>query len=590
MKTWQMLLRLLRYRPWLAVTATVSWVLISLVPVGLGLTARAFFDALSRAGTGLAAPELWWLVLLPVVLQAGRLLVTWVTIPLNVLQRFSVAALLSRNLFAHILSRPGASALDGTPGEAISRFRDDVDEVSTFLSIMQLLSGIGECLTVTVIIGLMLRVNAFVTVAAVLPLLVVVLLARAAGKRINRYRTRSRDAAGKVTSALAEIFGMVQAVKLAGAERQVTEHLHTLGERRRAETVKDTLFSELLRSIFFNTANLATGLVLLMAAGSMRAGTFTVGDFALFAAYVGRITLFTGVVGDLLARYKQVGVSLERMHALMPGAPTALLVAHAPICLDGDLPPVFHPVLSQCDMLSSLEARNLTYLYPATGRGIRGVDLYLSRGSLTVITGRVGAGKTTLLRTMLGLLPLQAGELRWNGRRVADPAGHFQPPRSSYTPQVPVLFSSTLKENMLLGMPDDPLTLDRAIHAAVLDRDVSGLQQGLETPVGARGVKLSGGQVQRAAAARMFVRDTELLVVDDLSSSLDGETEQLLWERLRGRTGSTCMAASHRRAALEAADQIIVLKHGRVEAAGTLPQLLAESAEFREIWSGNVGA
>ncbi len=158
------------------------------------------------------------------------------------------------------------------------------------------------------------------------------------------------------------------------------------------------------------------------------------------------------------------------------------------------------------------------------------MDLSLARGTMTVVTGRVGAGKTTLLRTLLGLPPREAGEIRWNGQAVDDAAAFFAPPRCAYTAQVPRLFNETLRQNILLGLPDDPALLDAAVRAAVLEDDVRALDAGLETLVGSAGVKLSGGQVQRAAAARMFVRQPELLVFDDLSSALDVETERALWE------------------------------------------------------------
>ncbi len=507
----------------------------------------------------------------------------WHTLWLN------IQVSLRQNIMAALLKLPAARALKDSPGEAVNHFREDVTEVTLYIE--RYIDAGGMLLFCIVALGVMFSISPLITLVAALPLLGMLGAARYMNVHIRRLRRAVRIATGHVTDFIGEMFGTAQAVKVATAERPVMARFSQLNEVRRKAALRDTMVVQIWDSVNENLVNLCTGLILLIIAQQLQSQSFSIGDFALFVAYLPKVTGAMRFFGNVLAQHKRTGVAVERLTDLIQTETSAPLAQPDPTYLKGDLPPVPFIPRTAADHLEVLTTSDLTYRHPAsdTGRGIVGVNLRLKRGSFTVITGRIGSGKTTLLRALLGLLPKDSGEIRWNGQPVSDPATFFVPPRSAYTAQVPRLFSDALRDNILMGLPTDQMDFDRAIQLSILEKDVAELEKGVDTMVGPRGVRLSGGQIQRTAAARMFVRETELLVFDDLSSALDVSTEQQLWAQLfEQQAEATCLVVSHRRTALRRADHIIVLKDGMVEDEGSLDYLLQNCAEMQYLWHGEV--
>ena len=495
--------------------------------------------------------------------------------------------LIRRNIMRGLLKKPGAVALPSTSGESISRFRGDVDNV--VLLAYRLAIRAGFLVYAAVTLGYMFTISWQATGLIFIPFLLILGIGLTGRRQIDKLRKNRRKATAEVTDVLGKIFGSIQTLKVASAEENIVKHFDSKCQTRKTAIVKEMVFRSFINATYHFTISLGMGTILLLIGPAMNIGVFTIGNLYFFQTQLAWLGDFIWMLGDFIPVYQQAKVSFERIETLIQNHEESVtgddIVEHGPIYEKENFPP-FQPInRTDNDYLKNLSVRNLSYHYPGTEKGISDISIEIPRGSVTVVTGRIGSGKTTLLRAILGLIPKNTGELYWNGNEVDNPTEFMIPPRAAYTPQIPYLFSETLENNILLNVPKETADLENSVRLAVFEDEIDEFEEKYETLVGPKGVRLSGGQKQRLAAARMFVREPELLVFDDLSSALDVETEQKLWERLfSSQKEITCLAVSHRPLALHKADNVIILKDGKIEGQGRLSDLLRTNEEMRRLW------
>ncbi|MCO5176458.1 MAG: ABC transporter ATP-binding protein/permease [Thermomicrobiales bacterium] len=522
--TWRNIISMIRARPGLYFLHLSLWTIIHLSPLIPGLIAREFFDSLSgSSGTSFGTNEL---ILLLVLFAIARSVLWMAAGFAETLSRFVMSGQIRRILLKTILGRPGAVALTTPVGETISRFRDDAYAAEDVVDWIN--DVIGSGLFALAALVIMARIDIWVTVVVFAPMLIIAAIARRASNALSERRAASSQATSDVTSAIGDIVGAALVLQVAGAESRAVEHFRRLSERRRSAMLADRLLTQALEAITANTVSIGTGLVMLLAASRLRDGSLSVGDFVLFISYLGYIAGFTDDLGRFLAHYQQTGVAFRRLRHIIGGDSEAVLVQHEPLYLRGSLPPVAQYPARDAEPLEQLDVRDLSATHPGQEHGVSDISLTLQCGTLTVVTGRIGAGKTTLLRTVLGLLPLNGGELRWNGQRIADPADFMTPPRAAYTAQGPRLFSDTLERNILLGLDVEPPDLARRYALQCWIRMSRRYRQDWRRR-SARAVSRSPAARRSACRCADAGAASRSFVIDDLSSALDVETERLLW-------------------------------------------------------------
>ncbi|MEU4364415.1 ABC transporter ATP-binding protein [Promicromonospora sp. NPDC023987] len=391
--------------------------------------------------------------------------------------------------------------------------------------------------------------------AVLLAVMVVSAAASAIGRPIaGRSAAGSSAARARFGRALVSALDSARTVKLAARTPDVRRHLGEVDSGR----VKAAIFEHRVQAVLDSVPLVALYMGVVAAWGFFLTERWDLATTLLVSSAVMGFAWFGVVAGAVVT--EAPGTRAWQVATARFAGGVDLVSREAGVDLvEGSAPA---PESTRREPLDRLELRNLTAVHDDGTIGVSDVDLEVRRGELVLLLGQVGSGKSSLLSALAGLME-HTGEVRWNGTEVTDAQAFLRPGQVAHVAQVPRVLSGTFSDNVRLDHARD---IVGPVQGARLAQDMEEAG-GPHALVGHRGVRLSGGQVQRLALARALAADTELLLADDVSSALDASTEIELWAALRER-GTTVVGATSKRAALARADRVVVLMDGKVADVG----------------------
>ncbi|WP_193612231.1 ATP-binding cassette domain-containing protein [Nocardioides lijunqiniae] len=441
------------------------------------------------------------------------------------------------------------------PGEVVARTMD-ADRIARYADRwVDFVNGLAIA-AVTAVLA-----RSWLAGGVLLAVMVASALASSLGRPLaGRSAAASAAARAGFGRSLVSALDSVRTVKLAASTPSVHRHLREVDGGRVDAAVREHRVQALLDGV--PIVMVQCGVV--AAWGVMVAGGWGLATALLVAGAVNGFDWFGRVAGSVVTEAPGTRAWMQTTSRLAGGGD----LMHLPAGVDlvhgtSPAPPPDHR-----DPLRTLELVGLSAVHDDGTIGVSDVDLTVGAQELVLLLGQVGSGKSSLLSTLAGLVT-STGEIRWNGVRVDDPETFLRPGRVAHVAQVPRVLSGTFADNVRLDHPDREVL--PALEASRMMPDVEAAG-GPDSLVGHRGVRLSGGQVQRLALARGLAADSQLLLADDVSSALDAATEIELWAALRER-GATVISATSKRAALAQADRVVVLTEGRVAAVGPWTEL-----------------
>ena len=498
---------------------------------------------------------------------------------------------LRSEVFQHIQSMPIAFFSRTQTGALISRLNNDV--IGAQQAFTDLFSNIvGNLILVSIVLGTMFVLSWQITLVALILVPVFLLPARRVGKRLGGLFARGNELNANMNMVMTERFNVAGAmlVKLFGRPADEQKNFRDSALEVRDIGVDQAIYSRFFFIALSLTASLATAFAYGFGGVQALDGTLAVGTVVAITAYLTRLYGPLTQLSNINIDYMSAMISFERLfevldlEPMIKESPTASSIPSGPARLEFDHVVFSYPGAEEVS-LASLEAVSKLEKVAKTDV-LHDLSFVVEPGTMTALVGPSGAGKTTISLLVSRLYDVISGSVRINGLDIRDATTESLNATVGVVTQDSHLFHDTIRVNLLYAKPDaTEQELEKALRSAQIWTLVESLPLGLETVVGERGYRLSGGEKQRIALARLLLKSPKLVVLDEATAHLDAESESLVQKALEETMSErTSLVIAHRLSTIRNADQILVIEDGRVVQRGSHTDLLREGGLYKDLY------
>lgn len=455
-------------------------------------------------------------------------------------------------------------------GDVTTRLIDDISERKLgWFACSGIFRLYEALLTILGCLFFMLQLNLILTLLTALPLSVIVIFYIQSSRKTLNYSRHSQEAISALNAYLTSTLDGIRVLKAYGQEKRASEAFSTVVEHQYSRDIALAKVSSLLQISYSRFSELGVLVVFLVGGWLVIQHTISLGTLIAFNSYIFMLIWPMVDIGQFFIKGRQASISVERVREL-EDYPADIVQAKRPLSIPkGPLQFEFSSVSYAFDDKTALHE----------------VHFSARSGEQVALAGSIGSGKSLLLDMVPRMLEPQSGTILLNGEDLKDYDLHDLRTNIGFVSQTPSLFSASIRENILFGRQGfSESELNQAIQVAQLEQDLVLFQQGLDTLIGQRGVKISGGQKQRIAIARALLTQPRVLILDDCTSALDAETEARFWQSLHDfAPGILVLLVTHRVRTLQQADQIVLLSKGQVSTQGT-HQSLSHNQTYQQLY------